>query len=197
MEYPTLDSLKSIIAIGCLIALLISSSSVYYVSWFTEKLHEHEVFAAIQSKHYEKEDMDAIDALKGNEKNESKRLLKLSLTNKDILPEGYQWEEEGREFSYNGLFYDIVSIEKKGDLWEISAQSDEEESEMVAQNNARHKSMPLFKIAKIKWVYMQPSTFDQIKQFHPTLAFTLFQPPFFPNVFSLIVSEPPDLCIFS
>ena len=68
----------------------------------------------------------------------SKDQIKLVLKDKTILPNGYHWEEKGREFSYNGMFYDIVSITKTPAGWEIIAASDEEEAAIVANQNKTH-----------------------------------------------------------
>lgn len=70
--------------------------------------------------------------------------IKLVLKDKSILPKGYHWEEKGREFSYKGMFYDIVSITKTPAGWEMIAASDEEEAAIVAnQNKAHHFSKEL------------------------------------------------------
>jgi hypothetical protein len=70
----------------------------------------------------------------------------LTLKDKSILPEGYHWEEKGREFSYKGMFYDIVSIKQTKEGWVIKAASDEEEAEIVAN---QHKAHQLGKVAAI------------------------------------------------
>ena len=64
--------------------------------------------------------------------------IELILHDKSILPEGYQWEEKGREFSYKGMFYDIVSIKKTAKGWVIKAASDEEEAAIVANQHKVH-----------------------------------------------------------
>lgn len=70
-----------------------------------EKLHETERFAMIDVSQMAEKENDSDDS-SGNQ-------IKLVLKDKTILPQGYQWEEKGREFSYQGMFYDIVSIEKQ------------------------------------------------------------------------------------
>jgi hypothetical protein len=117
---------KKLIAIFCFAALLLSTSSLSYFYWLQEKLHEQERFASIDAGEIlEKEnDIDQITIL---------------VKDKSILPEGYQWEEKGREFSYKGMFYDIVSIEQTNEGWVIKAASDEEEAAIVAnQNKVQH-----------------------------------------------------------
>ena len=107
------------IAICCFAALLLSTSSISYFYWLQEKLHEQERFASI----------DAGESI------EQADQITITVNDKSILPEGYQWEEKGREFSYKGMFYDIVSIEQTKDGWVIKAASDEEEAEIVANQH--------------------------------------------------------------
>ena len=107
------------IAICCFAVLLLSTSSLSYFYWLQEKIHEQERFASI----------DAGESI------EQADQITLTLKDKSILPEGYQWEEKGREFSYKGMFYDIVSIEQTKEGWVIKAASDEEEAEIVANQH--------------------------------------------------------------
>ena len=113
------------IAIFCFAALLLSTSSLSYFYWLQEKLHEQERFASIDAGEIlEKEnDIDQITIL---------------VKDKSILPQGYQWEEKGREFSYKGMFYDIVSIKQTKEGWVIKAASDEEEAAIVANQQKVH-----------------------------------------------------------
>ena len=119
------------IAICCFAALLLSTSSLSYFYWLQEQLHEQERFASI----------DAGESI------EQADQITLTLKDKSILPEGYQWEEKGREFSYKGMFYDIVSIEQTKEGWVIKAASDEEEAAIVAN---QHKLNHLDKEAESK-----------------------------------------------
>ena len=120
--------MKKSISIFCLIALLLSTSSLTLFFWVQEQWHEQERFANI--------DAGELFA-KGYSENETYHQVILQLKDKYILPEGYQWEEKGREFSYEGMFYDIVSLTKTDTGWELIAASDEEEAEIVAK---QHKS---------------------------------------------------------
>lgn len=115
--FRTLGSLKKTIAIFCFTALLLSTSSLSLFYWVQEQLHEQEKFASIDA-----------GELEGNE-----HQIKLILQDKAILPEGYQWEEKGREFSHEGMFYDIVSLTKTEAGWELVAAADKEEAEIVAK----------------------------------------------------------------
>jgi hypothetical protein len=143
--------LKKVIAICCFAALLLSTSSLSYFYWLQEKLHEQERFSnidagefelknkeTIQSKEHSKEHVSDDDTeMHGNSHNSDQ--ITITVNDKSILPEGYQWEEKGREFSYKGMFYDIVSIKKTNEGWVIKAASDEEEAAIVAnQHKAQH-----------------------------------------------------------
>ncbi len=119
------------IAICCFAALLLSTSTLSYFYWLQEKLHEQERFASI----------DAGESI------EQADQIIITVKDKSILPEGYQWEEKGREFSYKGMFYDIVSIKQTKEGWVIKAASDEEEAEIVAN---QHKLNHLDKEAQSK-----------------------------------------------
>jgi len=92
-------------------------------------VHEQERFASIEAGKFEE-----------NDDNDNKDQITLIVQDKSILPEGYQWEEKGREFSYKGMFYDIVSIEKTSKGWVIKAASDEEEAAIVANQHKVHHS---------------------------------------------------------
>ena len=117
------------IAICCFAALLLSTSSLSYFYWLKEKIHEQERFASISAGQIlEKEDDE-------HSNNQSGDQITIVVKDKSILPEGYQWEEKGREFSYKGMFYDIVSIEQTKEGWVIKAASDEEEAAIVANQH--------------------------------------------------------------
>ena len=120
--------MKKVIAICCFAALLLSTSSLSYFYKLQEKLHEQERFASI----------DAGEILEKENDNHNSDQITITVKDKSILPEGYQWEEKGREFSYKGMFYDIVSIEQTNEGWVIKAASDEEEAAIVANQQKVH-----------------------------------------------------------
>ena len=123
--FRTLGSLKKTIAIFCLAALLLSTSSLSLFYWVQEQWHEQERFTSIDAGELHSKDQD--------------HQIKLILEDKSVLPDGYHWEEEGREFSHAGMFYDIVSLTKTEAGWELIAASDKEEAEIVAkQSKAKH-----------------------------------------------------------
>ena len=122
--------MKKLIAIFCFAALLLSTSSLSYFYWLQEKLHEQERFASI--------DAGEILEKENESNNHCSDQITITVKDKSILPEGYQWEEKGREFSYKGMFYDIVSIEQTNEGWVIKAASDEEEAAIVANQQKVH-----------------------------------------------------------
>jgi len=81
--FCNLEILKKGIAILCLTALLLSASSISYFYWVEEKLHEQEVFSKIDAGEFEEE---AHNEVSHDDKAHS---IKLILTKKDQLPEGY------------------------------------------------------------------------------------------------------------
>ena len=113
------------IAICCFAALLLSTSSLSYFYKLQEQLHEQERFASI----------DAGEIFEKEKDDHSGEQITITVKDKSILPQGYQWEEKGREFSYKGMFYDIVSIKQTKEGWVIKAASDEEEAAIVANQN--------------------------------------------------------------
>jgi hypothetical protein len=131
--------LKKVIAICCFAALLLSTSSLSYFYWLQEKLHEQERFASINAGEILEKEHESD--------NHSGDQITIVVKDKSILPDGYQWEEKGREFSYKGMFYDIVSIKQTKEGWVIKAASDEEEAAIVAN---QHKLNHLGKEAESK-----------------------------------------------
>jgi hypothetical protein len=137
--------LKKVIAICCFAALLLSTSSLSYFYKLQEKLHEQERFASIDARKF---DLNNYETLKFKEHStdhddndvdsDSGDQITIIVKDKSILPEGYQWEEKGREFSHKGMFYDIVSIEQTKEGWVIKAASDEEEAAIVANQQKVH-----------------------------------------------------------
>ena len=145
--------MKKVIAICCFAALLLSTSSLSYFYWLQEKLHEQERFASIDAGKFELNNKESFESKEHSKEHESDDNINsgdqitLIVKDKSILPEGYQWEEKGREFSYKGMFYDIVSIEQTKEGWVIKAASDEEEAAIVAN---QHKLNHLNKEAESK-----------------------------------------------
>ena len=130
--------MKKVIAICCFAALLLSTSSLSYFYKLQEKLHEQERFASIDAGKFELNNKESFESKEHSNEYESEDdinsgdQITITVKDKSILPEGYHWEEKGREFSYKGMFYDIVSIEQTKEGWVIKAASDEEEAAIVA-----------------------------------------------------------------
>jgi len=175
-----------VIAIFCFAALLLSTSSLSYFYKLQEQLHEQERFASI----------DAGESI------EQADQITLTVKDKSILPEGYQWEEKGREFSHKGMFYDIVSIEQTKEGWVIKAASDEEEAAIVANqhelNHLDKEAQSKSSSSKIKLnlslaVYECPTFYKQsifnytlIKMKYPLLTTPIL------SSYSGAISHPPE-----
>ena len=114
--------MKKIISIICLVALFLSTSSLAYFHWLQEQLHESKVFSQIKDGTFKEDDV-------------CHTLVSLEVKDKNILPKGYEWEEEGREFTYKGMLYDIVAMEQTNDGWIIKAASDEIEALIVSNKS--------------------------------------------------------------
>ncbi len=127
--------MKRFIAIFCLTALLLSTSSLTYFYWVQEKVHEQERFASIDAGRFTSNE-------EGLRVSSERHQIKLVLKDKSILPEGYTWEEKGRELSHNGMFYDIIALKHTQNGWELTAASDEVEAAIV---NNQHKANNLEK----------------------------------------------------
>ena len=128
-----------------------------------EQLHEQERFASIDAGI-----LNQIEA--PNSKDTKEHQIKLYLKDKTVLPKGYQWEEKGREFSHEGMFYDIVALTKTEAGWELVAAADKEEADIVAKqtkahhldkeiagNKKTHKSKLSFNFSIYESVSEQPS----------------------------------------
>ena len=131
--------------------MLLSTSSLSYFYKLQEKLHEQERFASIDAGKFELNNTETFESEEHSKEHESDNhnsdQITLVVKDKTVLPEGYHWEEKGREFSYKGMFYDIVSIEQTKEDWVIKAASDEEEAAIVAN---QHKLNHLDKEAQSK-----------------------------------------------
>ena len=149
--------MKRIISIFCLLALILSTSSFAYFYWLQEHIHETKVFSQIKAGTFKEDD-------------DCHTLVSLEVKDKNILPEGYEWEEEGREFTYKGMLYDIVAMEQTQEGWIIKAASDEEEAIIVSnktetqfESQGNHKtSNHSFKINIAKIVFEQNIIFYAI-----------------------------------
>jgi hypothetical protein len=204
----TLGFVKKLIAIACFAALLLSTSSLSYFYWLQEKLHEQERFASIDAGKFELNNKESFESKEHSNEHESDDdinsgdQITLIVKDKSILPDGYQWEEKGREFSYKGMFYDIVSIKQTKEGWVIKAASDEEEAAIVANqhklNHLDKEAQSKSSSSKIKLnlnlaVY-ECLSFNQQSLYNYTLAkmkFTLLTTPILSSYFGDI-SHPPE-----
>ena len=114
--------MKKLISIVCLVALFLSTSSLAYFYWLQEHLHESKIFAQIKAGTFKEDD-------------HCHQLITFEVKDKFVLPEGYTWEEEGREFTYQGMLYDVVATEPSLNGWKIKAISDEAEAVIVSNQS--------------------------------------------------------------
>jgi hypothetical protein len=200
--------LKKVIAICCFAALLLSTSSLSYFYKLQEKVHEQERFSSIDTGKFELNNKESFESKEHSKEHESDDdinsddQITLTVKDKSILPEGYEWEEKGREFSYKGMFYDIVSIEQTKEGWVIKAASDEEEAAIIAnQNKVQHldeEAQSKSSSSKIKLnlslaVYECPSFNTQslinyilLKMKYPSLTTPIL------SSYSGVISHPPE-----
>jgi hypothetical protein len=209
--------LKKVIAICCFAALLLSTSSLSYFYWLQEQLHEQERFASIDAGKYDLKNKETAESKEHSKEYESEHesdyesdhesdhesdQITITVKDKTVLPEGYQWEEKGREFSYKGMFYDIVSIEQTKEGWVIKAASDEEEAEIVANqhklNHLDKEAQSKSSSSKIKLnlsiaVYECPSfntqsliNYTLLKMEYPSLTTPIL------SSYSGVISHPPE-----
>jgi hypothetical protein len=90
--------------------------------WVQEQWHESKVFAMIAEG-----DVTAFE-----------NQITFTVQDKEVLPAGYAWEEEGREFIHQGMLYDIIAIKKIEAGWLITAAADEAEAEWEAKEQKMH-----------------------------------------------------------
>jgi hypothetical protein len=200
--------LKKVIAICCFVALLLSTSSLSYFYKLQEKLHEQERFASIDAGKLEQNYKESFESREPSKEHESEDdinsgdQITLIVKDKSVLPEGYQWEEKGREFSYKGMFYDIVSMKQTKEGWVIKAASDEEEAAIVANQQKLHhlnkEAESKSSSTKIKFnlslaVYESPS-FNTQSLFNYTLSKIKYPLLTTPNLCSYLgdISHPPE-----
>ena len=117
-------------------------------------MHESERFAKIEAG----EGLDHVD---------HQTTISLNLKDKNTLPEGYEWEETGREFSFKGKFYDIVSLVQTKEGWKLTAASDEVETVLVSNQSKslqldkdvnNSKQSHKLKFSLVKLVYDAPAS---------------------------------------
>ena len=171
-------------------------------------MHEQERFSSIDTGKFELNNKESFESKEHSKEHESDDdinsddQITLTVKDKSILPEGYEWEEKGREFSYKGMFYDIVSIEQTKEGWVIKAASDEEEAAIIAnQNKVQHldeEAQSKSSSSKIKLnlslaVYECPSFNTQslinyilLKMKYPSLTTPIL------SSYSGVISHPPE-----
>ena len=161
-------------------------------------MHEQSRFASIDAGVFQ----GAQKEFTGTTENSKEPQVKLLLKDRSKLPAGYEWEEAGREFSYKGQFYDIVSLKHTQNGWELTAVSDEAETEIVNNQNkasnlekeasATSKSSSKFKIKISKLVYDHVAPVATVHIFSNKKSRISFFINHMPNPFSTIFTPPPE-----
>ena len=132
--------MKKLVTLGCLLALVISIGGLPLFYAFQKHLHKQAQFNYIENHPEEK--------MEG--------LIHLTVKDVEILPKGFEWEEENIEFRFQGMMYDVVSIKKTNTEWIITALADTVEvsiektnQQFAKQDQENHKkAQKLF-----KWVF--------------------------------------------
>jgi len=131
---------KKLVTLGCLLALVISIGGLPMFYAFQKQLHKQAQFNYIETHPQEK--------MEG--------LIRLTVKDVEILPKGFEWEEENFEFRFQGMMFDVVSIKKTNTEWIITALADTVEvsiektnQQFAKQDQENHKkAQKLF-----KWVF--------------------------------------------
>ena len=161
-------------------------------------MHEQSRFASIDAGVFQ----GAKKEFTGTTENSKEPQVKLLLKDRSKLPAGYEWEEAGREFSYKGQFYDIVSLKHTQNGWELTAFSDEAETEIVNNQNkasnlekeasATSKSSSKFKIKISKLVYDYVASDELATETTNFNIFPGFRNNHSANPFLAIFTPPPE-----
>lgn len=123
-------------------------------------------------------------------------LLIIKLSTPEKLPNGYTWEEEGAEFWYQNMLYDIIQIQKINNQWEMTALADVQElsidqkhAELAQQQKENSsKTQSLFKWVFTPYVFIGDVNESKIRStsklyfsfFHQNIAFVAANPPYMP-----------------
>jgi hypothetical protein len=123
-------------------------------------------------------------------------LIKLNVFSIDHLPNGYDWEDKGTEFIYNGMLYDVIHIVKSESGLTITALADAPEILLdqkhiqlaQQQKESSSKSQQIFKWFFTPYIQIQKEnifipiykTSPNFPMMHPDLVFTSIEKPYLP-----------------
>jgi hypothetical protein len=90
-------------------------------------------------------------------------LIKFHVSSMDHLPIGYDWEDKGTEFIYNGMLYDVIHIVKSEIGLTITALADAPEISLdqkhiqlaQQQKESSSKSQQIFKWVFAPYIHIQ------------------------------------------
>ncbi len=122
-------------------------------------------------------------------------LIKFHVSSMDHLPIGYDWEDKGTEFIYNGMLYDVIHIVKSeigltitalADAPEISL--DQKHIQLAQQQESSSKSQQIFKWVFAPYIHIQKEnkfiliykTSPNFPTLQSNLVFTSIEKPYLP-----------------
>lgn len=123
-------------------------------------------------------------------------LIKFHVSSMDHLPIGYDWEDKGTEFIYNGMLYDVIHIVKSEIGLTITALADAPEISLdqkhiqlaQQQKESSSKSQQIFKWVFAPYIHIQKEnkfiliykTSPNFPTLQSNLVFTSIEKPYLP-----------------
>jgi len=123
-------------------------------------------------------------------------LITLHVSSMDHLPIGYDWEDKGTEFIYNGMLYDVIHIVKSEIGLTITALADAPEISLdqkhiqlaQQQKESSSKSQQIFKWVFAPYIHIQKEnkfiliykTSPNFPTLQSNLVFTSIEKPYLP-----------------
>lgn len=172
--------MKKAITIICLVSLIISICGLplYHV-------YEKQLYKAARIKYINTHPLVQMDGL-----------ITFNVSSIDHLPSGYDWEDKGAEFVYNGMLYDVIHIIKGETGLTITALADAPELSLdqkhiqlaQQQKESSSKSQQIFKWVFAPYIHIQKEnifipiykTSPDFPMMYPDLVFTFIEKPYLP-----------------
>ena len=172
--------MKKAITIICLVSLIISICGLPLY-----RAYEKQLYKVARIKYINTHPLVKMDGV-----------ITLNISSFEHLPSGYNWEEKGTEFFYNGMLYDIIHIIKTEKGLTITALADAPEISLdqkhiqlaQQQKESSSKSQQIFKCVFAPYVPIQKEnifipiykTSAKFPRLHPNLVFTSIEKPYLP-----------------
>jgi len=172
--------LKKAITIICLASLIISICGLplYHV-------YEKQLYKIARIEYINTHPLEQMDGL-----------ITLHVSSMDHLPSGYDWEDKGTEFVYQGMMYDVIHIDKGKTGLTITALADAPEISLdqkhiqlaQQQKESSSQSQQIFKWVFAPYIPIQKEnnfipiykTSPNFPTLHPNLVFTSTEKPYLP-----------------